>query len=111
MRGAAKGGRARASVLTPEERREAARNAARARWAKAGKAAPELTTDDSNDVALLPVGATPAAPDGRLWSMFSGTLHVGDVSFQCHVLNDLRRVLTQREVVRVLSGGRRSGSY
>ena len=112
-KGAAKGGRARASVLTVEERREAARNAARARWAKAGKETPEASTTDVADdhAALIPIGDTTPASDGRLWSMFSGTLQVGDISFQCHVLNDLRRVLTQREVVRVLSGGRRSGSY
>lgn len=29
---------------------------------------------------------------------------------ECHVLSDHRRVLTQREVVRVLSGGRESGN-
>ena len=33
--GAAKGGKARASVLTPEERSEIARKAVRTRWAKA----------------------------------------------------------------------------
>jgi hypothetical protein len=32
--GGAKGGRARAARLTPEERRESARKAARARWGK-----------------------------------------------------------------------------
>ncbi len=95
-KGAAKGGRARASVLTVEERREAARNAARARWAKAGKETTEASTTDVADdhAALIPIGDTTPASDGRLWSMFSGTLQVGDISFQCHVLNDLRRVLT-----------------
>ena len=32
------------------------------------------------------------------------------VTLECHVLNDGRRVLTQREMVRVLSGGRESGN-
>lgn len=32
--GASKGGKARASVLTPEERKEIARNAVKMRWAK-----------------------------------------------------------------------------
>src|SRR5579863_2273732 len=36
--GAAKGGDARAKKLSPERRREIARNAVEARWAKAGKA-------------------------------------------------------------------------
>jgi hypothetical protein len=34
LRGAAKGGRARAEALTPAQRRASARRAARARWAK-----------------------------------------------------------------------------
>jgi hypothetical protein len=34
MLGASKGGKARASKLTPEQRREAAKKAAAARWAK-----------------------------------------------------------------------------
>jgi hypothetical protein len=42
--------------------------------------------------------------------MFRGTLAIGDVTFECHVLNDHRRVFTQREVVRVISGGRESGN-
>lgn len=32
------------------------------------------------------------------------------MEMECHVLNDLRRVFTQREIVRVLSGGRESGN-
>lgn len=44
--------------------------------------------------------------------MFKGSLRLGDdIEIECHVLSDHRRVFTQREVVRVLSGGRRSGSY
>jgi hypothetical protein len=34
LKGGAKGGRARMETLTPEERRELARKAARARWGK-----------------------------------------------------------------------------
>ncbi len=34
---------------------------------------------------------------------------IGDVEVECHVLNDERRVLTQREIVRMISGGRESG--
>lgn len=43
-------------------------------------------------------------------SMFRGTLHIGDVELECHVLSDGRRMLTQREVVRLLTGGRESGA-
>src|SRR6267142_2492559 len=101
----AKGGKARANVLTPDERREIARNAVRARWAKAGKlkqplepAAPEV-----------PQPATAASPAENLpFSMFRGMLKIGAVEMECHVLNDGRRVFTQTEMVRVLTAGKGS---
>lgn len=43
------------------------------------------------------------------YSIFPGKLKLGNMEVECHVLNDLRRVLTQREVVRILSAGRESG--
>ena len=42
--------------------------------------------------------------------MFRGTLTIGTVEIECHVLSDGRRVLTQREVVRVVTRGRDSGN-
>jgi hypothetical protein len=105
--GAKKGGRARASVLTPEERREIARKAVTARWERAGKPRDTAPTEELNDEAP----ATPAPGENSLpYSMFRGTLDLGSVSFECHVLSDGRRVLTQSEVVRVLTGGRERGS-
>lgn len=94
--GAKKGGEARARVLSPAERKVQAQTAARARWAgqrKDGEAGPE---SESND--------------GETYSMFPGILPMGDLSFECHVLSDGRRVFTQREVVRLLSGGRDSSN-
>jgi hypothetical protein len=96
QRGASKGGRARASVMTPEERHLVARQAARARWGK--------SADDEPTVIV------PRDAETMPYSMFRGTLSIGDVEFECHVLSDGRRVLTQREVVRVISGGRESGN-
>jgi hypothetical protein len=99
--GAAKGGRARASVLTALERKTIAKNAIAARWAKY-----------KEETFPPPVNAKPdAAPNEALpFSMFRGTLKIGDMDVEAHVLNDERRVLTQREVVRVLSAGRDSGN-
>ena len=37
--------------------------------------------------------------------MFRGTLKIGNLDVECHVLNDGRRVFTQGEVVRVLTRG------
>lgn len=93
--GASKGGQARAKTLTSAERSENARRAVQARWAKAGKPPkeePDATTSDE-----LP------------HSLFRGELSIGDVAFEVHVLNNGTRVLKQREVVRLLSGGRESG--
>jgi len=70
-RGAAKGGRARAEKLTPEERSKIAREAAEARWAAE---------------ANIPC-ATHGAPDLPL--------KVGDVELPCYVLADGRRMLVQ----------------
>jgi hypothetical protein len=95
--GASKGGRARASVLTDQERSEIATKAANARWAK-------VDTEPGG-------GLLPTAQDGdpTPYSLFRGTLTINDVSFECHVLSNHRRVLTQREVVKALTGGRDSG--
>jgi hypothetical protein len=104
--GASKGGRARANVLTPEERREIARQAVQARWLKAGKLKqPEATEEDVKE-GTDSEEQTPQLP----FSMFRGTLEMGDLGLECHVLDDGRRVLTQREVVRAISGGRESGN-
>jgi hypothetical protein len=102
--GASKGGTARANVLTKEERSQIARDAVRARWMKAGKLkAIEAESDGT-------VTGGPEPKEVRPYSMFQGTLTIGTVSFEVHVLNTLQRVLTQREVVRVISGGRESGN-
>jgi hypothetical protein len=105
--GAGKGGRARANVLTQEERQDIARQAVRARWAKAGKLKTvREDTQDEQSPTRRPATTEPEMP----YSLFRGDLQIADVTFECHVLSDRRRVLTQREVVRALSGGRVSGN-
>lgn len=100
-RGASKGGRARANVLTPEERREIAQKASRTRWAKEGKgSAAEVIPSDGPSP---PAGTT---VDDLPFSAFPGTLSVGNLDLECHVLNDGRRVLTASEIVRALRGTR-----
>lgn len=109
--GAAKGGRARASVLTADERTEIARGAVRARWEKAGKLKKDIP--DTTEAEGTSVAITPTKPKGEPvvpYSMFRGSLEIGNLELESHVLNDGRRVLTQREVVKVLSGGRDSGN-
>lgn len=105
-RGASKGGRVRAESLPPAERSEIARRAARARWANNNGGEVEVEDD-----LLAEFYQQGASTSDKPYSMFRGNLAIGDVTLQCHVLNDGRRVLTQREVVRALTGGRVSGSY
>jgi hypothetical protein len=97
--GAAKGGRARANVLTPQERSEIARAASRARWAKAGKVVKDPPEETQEDEPAVPV-----VPDALPFSMYPGTLTFGEVEIEVHVLNDGRRVIAQREVVKALRG-------
>lgn len=111
--GASKGGKARANVLTPEERSEIARNAVRARWAKAGKLKPPAPVSEIPEESESPKETeedTQTTGAALPFSMFKGTLRIGDRDMECHVLSDGRRVFTQREIVRVLTAGINSGN-
>jgi P63C domain len=99
---AKKGGKARANVLTPEQRRAIARTAARSRWGKEEASEAPDTFESKGEI----VG--PTAPE-MPYSVFRGTLKIGALEMECHVLSDGRRAFTQREMVRMLSGGRESG--
>ncbi|WP_082364956.1 P63C domain-containing protein [Bosea vaviloviae] len=73
-----KGGRARAIALSPERRREIARNSAASRWAAAA--------------------AIPKAEFGSDQS----PLKIGDIELDCFVLNNSLRVISQRGMFRGL---------
>lgn len=108
--GAQKGGKARATVLTPEERSTIARNAVRARWQKAGKLKDKSADMQEKITKELPIAESDKPQQPEIpYSLFKGTLKMGNMEMECHVLNDFRRVFTQREMVRILSGGRESG--
>ncbi len=95
-----KGGKARANVLSADERSAIAKDAARARWSK-------LRDEIQN--AEKPLALKEPIESGELHSLFRGTLRIGDLDLECHVLSDYRRIFTQREMVRILSAGRESG--
>lgn len=125
---AAKGGQARASILSPEERSAIARTAARARWGEKAEdeepSSPESTLAISKKAIAerwtkykaemfppqVPAKENQSAEQSMPFSMFRGTVKIGDMDIECHVLSDERRVFTQREVVKVLSHGRDSGN-
>ena len=87
--------------MTPEERREVAIKAAAARW--------------KNEIAVIKKETKPLSPDMTTvhempYSMFQGEVTIGEVKMACHVLNDGKHVLAQREMVKVISAaGRESG--
>jgi hypothetical protein len=115
-KGAAKGGRARASVLTDKERSEIAKHAAEKRWEKAGKLKekPVIPTSEHRSASEMEVVEVPQqgndqAEQSLPFAMFSGELTIGDTIIPCHVLNDARRVLHQRAMVNAL-GMKRGGS-
>ena len=110
--GAAKGGKARASVLSPTERSEQARQAVVARWRKVKGGEYQPPKREPKDGAERTDGPPPmkaSTANQMPYSMFRGTIRMGNMNMECHVLSDVRRVLTQREVVRMISGGRESG--
>jgi hypothetical protein len=87
-KGKAKGGVARANALTPEQRKEIAKKAAEKRW--------NLESASSDAEEKIPVKATHEAE-----------IQVGDMTIACAVLEDGRRVLSERGISKAL--GRKRG--
>jgi hypothetical protein len=101
---AAQGGRARASVLTPDERKEIARTAARARWG-ASKGNKQSSGTPEQDAGTVEVAKEDSQEESSPpFSKFRGNLSIGGVECEAHVLNDLRRAFTRSELVRIASG-------
>jgi hypothetical protein len=90
--GAAKGGLARAKSMSPEERSESARAAVEARWIRAGKEGVAWATHGSPDKPLK----------------------IGDLEITCYVLQDKRRVISQRGLqtsLHISTSGGSSGAH
>ena len=95
---AAKGGKARASVLTPEQRKEIAQTAARARWGE--KDDDKQASESADRYKPMMVETPPKLPV----ALFPGKLSIADGKYLCYVLDNGKRVISQREVVHVLTG-------
>jgi hypothetical protein len=98
----AKGGRARAAVLTDEQRKEIARNAAKMRWAR--EKGVDVSEIGQASVPDQSQKDTPKQEPSMPTSLFRGKLEIGDSELVCYVLNNFKRVIAQREVVRILTG-------
>jgi hypothetical protein len=97
--GASKGGRARASVLTAEERKAISKKAIDTRWAKTKETREQVSepADRYESIVLQTPQKLPIA-------MFPGKLTIGTGEYLCYVLDNDKRVISQREVVRALTG-------
>jgi hypothetical protein len=98
---AAKGGKARASILTSDERKRIARAAALARWG--------VQTEQASNMADHPPEPATAEPRRLPVAMFPGKLSIGDGKYLCYVLDNRKRVISQREVVRALTKQSKGG--
>lgn len=85
--GARKGGKARAAKLTPERRREIAREAAKKRWAP-GNFSP---------------APTPGVP---VFAKHAGSLDLGGSDLDVYVLSNEERVISLNKVVKAIKIGR-----
>jgi hypothetical protein len=104
---AAKGGRARASVLTDEQKKAIASNAARARW---GKSVDQQASEDADLSEESEEASVPSHPsDGMPMALFPGKMDLGGTSCTVYVLDNRKRVMAQREVVSVLTGITKGG--
>jgi len=79
--GKAKGGKARSDSLSPDQRKEIAKNAAKSRWA-----------------------------EGMLTATHESNIKLGDLEIECAILEDERRVISERAMTRAF-GGKRGGSH
>lgn len=98
--GATKGGRARAAIMTAEQRTEIAKKAAAKRWG-------DSTSGSTRNVPPpadkgKPNSAGDSGAKEPPYSLFPGILKIGDVDLEVHVLNDNRRVISQRAMLRAL---------
>jgi hypothetical protein len=104
---AAKGGKARASVLTPTERTAIARTAAIARWGD--KKLKQASDPPGKPIKRPKTDVEPDAQPALPVALFPGKLRMGSADFSVYVLDNGKRVMAQREVVRVLTGRKESG--
>src|SRR5438876_953266 len=108
---AAQGGKARSSVLTPEERKAIARTDALARWgAREDKQASPPPDEQINQLKRQDkTEQDKTEKDGVATALFPGKLSIGGTEFSVYVLDNGKRVMAQREVMRVLTGHVKGG--
>ena len=89
--GKARGGKARAESMTPDQRKQLAAKAAKARWSK---------------TKAIPVVATPVLPTAS----YKGVLVLSGVEIPCYVLNNGMRLIGRTSFTEFLSGIKGGGA-
>ena len=104
-----RGGKARASALTPERRREIGLTAAAARW-KPPAPVIDLTAADLTPAELRDVEADlPSTPDLPV-ARWRGTLNLVGVDVPCYVLEDGQKIIGRTSATEVLTGIKGGGA-
>lgn len=93
-KGRAKGGKARADKLTPDQRSEIAKKGAAARWSG------ETKQKTNTQLSALKQGGLPKA-------MYWGVLPIGDMQLDCVVLDNGMRVLTATSIFHAFGRSRK----
>jgi hypothetical protein len=101
--GRAKGGYARAAVLSPEERSESARKAAAARWARPREEAVVEAEEDQQEEILEPIAALPVA-------RWRGTLNIVGLEVPCYVLDSGQKIIGRTSATELLTGIKGGGA-
>lgn len=105
LAGKAKGGRARADALTPEQRAEIAKKAAAARWAKIGEPhQEEFEQPSENEMEVLE--PTPEMPVAR----WRGTLNIIGIDVPCYVLDTGEKIIGRTSATELLTGIKGGGA-
>lgn len=109
--GKVRSGKARMDKLSPQERTELARTAARQRWRKLserGIPPPEEGGENASSLGEYPpiVIENSKLPVAK----WPGILRIGDLEVPCYVLEDGRRVITRTAATAVLTGGKGGGN-
>ncbi len=102
-------GKARAEALTPEQRSEIAKRAAKARWERHQDAEPEasvLTPEEEKQIEADELAPSPDMPT----AVHRGNLQIIDMDVPCYVLDNGVRVIGRTSATEVLTGIRGGGS-
>ncbi len=106
----AKGGRARAESLSPEQRRDIARKASRARWMKTPSPIMPADGETPISIAINPEDFVDGPSANLPVARYRGYLNIVGMDVPCYVLSDGQRVIGRTSATEVLTGIKGGGA-